>query len=569
MRERVSVADHYARALRTWPGAVAREFEKHPIRFTFALSLAVHALLLLLGYSPSRPYLLSDVDSFPTLQLTVDVRDGNDEENDSAPRTEPLAQTVPAPRPVPTPVDDRPTDLDAVEVAARSEPPAPSSSSSPSPSSSSSPSSETAPGSAVPPDTAETPEALVTDSGSLSPSELVTTSGFSERSAPGIDIVSSIPQPALAVAIPDKQQDKIARKVLRWAQGLKELDDESSQLLWEQDGREYTAVLKRRPAGSSSEYDGATVEISTVEDGQQLRTNMQLRRLAFSHFTQLVDVWDSDVQLHDDEVIGRFHSNSRLTIGYDRKAPRFRGKVTTAAHDYSVGISSRFVPRSEIFEGGFEAGAGRISLPRPFMQLGPNVAVSDARIQTFDRHTRITFYSDGTYGWQPREGGTEVRQPLGSEPLLIIGGPDIELHVRGVVKGTVLIYSPQRIWVDDDLTYATNPKLVPGAQDYTGLVSDKFVDIAGPQSTGPGDLNIEAAIFARRSFTVRDEYARNRPPATLNIYGSLTAGTLSATEPRYATRLEFDSRFERRRPPGFPVTNRYEVEQWDGQWIVR
>ena len=54
----------------------------------------------------------------------------------------------------------------------------------------------------------------------------------------------------------------------------------------------------------------------------------------------------------------------------------------------------------------------------------------------------------------------------------------------------------------------------------------------------------------------------------MSIYGSLTAGSISATEPRYATRTEFDPRFERTRPPGFPETERYEVEGWDGQWRV-
>ncbi len=55
--------------------------------------------------------------------------------------------------------------------------------------------------------------------------------------------------------------------------------------------------------------------------------------------------------------------------------------------------------------------------------------------------------------------------------------------------------------------------------------------------------------------------------ATLRIYGSVAAGSLSASEPRYATEIEYDQRFERRRPPGFPFTSRYEAAQWDGQWV--
>jgi hypothetical protein len=65
---------------------------------------------------------------------------------------------------------------------------------------------------------------------------------------------------------------------------------------------------------------------------------------------------------------------------------------------------------------------------------------------------------------------------------------------------------------------------------------------------------------------VRNASARDR--ATLVIHGSLTAGSVSETEPRYATRIEFDPRFEQVRPPGFPETDRYELESWDGRWQV-
>ncbi|TLY49034.1 MAG: hypothetical protein E6K50_10745 [Gammaproteobacteria bacterium] len=82
--------------------------------------------------------------------------------------------------------------------------------------------------------------------------------------------------------------------------------------------------------------------------------------------------------------------------------------------------------------------------------------------------------------------------------------------------------------------------------------------------TGPGDLEIQAAVYARRRFVVTDYDAPRE--GTLLIYGSLTAGSLSATEPRYATRYEFDKRFEYERPPGFPMTDRYEIESWDTQW---
>jgi hypothetical protein len=59
-----------------------------------------------------------------------------------------------------------------------------------------------------------------------------------------------------------------------------------------------------------------------------------------------------------------------------------------------------------------------------------------------------------------------------------------------------------------------------------------------------------------------------RDGGTLLILGSLTAGSTYETEPRYATRTEFDPRFEFVRPPGFPQTDRFEVDAWAGTWLA-
>ncbi|MFQ5982630.1 MAG: hypothetical protein ACE5KS_04560, partial [Woeseiaceae bacterium] len=80
------------------------------------------------------------------------------------------------------------------------------------------------------------------------------------------------------------------------------------------------------------------------------------------------------------------------------------------------------------------------------------------------------------------------------------------------------------------------------------------------------DLVINAAIYAKRRFAVRE--FRVKENALLYIYGSLTAGSISATEPRYNTRIRFDERLEELRPPGFPMTNSYAVESWDSRWDV-
>jgi hypothetical protein len=54
----------------------------------------------------------------------------------------------------------------------------------------------------------------------------------------------------------------------------------------------------------------------------------------------------------------------------------------------------------------------------------------------------------------------------------------------------------------------------------------------------------------------------------VDVYGSIAAGSVSATEPRFRTKLEFDDRLENLRPPSFPLTNRYEISAWDGRWTM-
>ena len=56
---------------------------------------------------------------------------------------------------------------------------------------------------------------------------------------------------------------------------------------------------------------------------------------------------------------------------------------------------------------------------------------------------------------------------------------------------------------------------------------------------------------------------------TLNIFGSVSAGSLSATEPRYTTNMIFDPRLENLRPPGFPVTDRYELLAQEKNWQIK
>jgi hypothetical protein len=184
-------------------------------------------------------------------------------------------------------------------------------------------------------------------------------------------------------------------------------------------------------------------------------------------------------------------------------------------------------------------------------------------VQRFAEDAAITFYEDGSYGWRhiASDAAEQIRTIDATEPHYILGAVEAELRIRGTVKGKVLVYSPERIVIEDDLRYAHSSD---AGDDYLGLVSDRTVEVAGPDVTGPGDLTIEAAIYAKRRFVVRNYRAGG--DALLTIHGALIAGSLSATEPRFATEITFDRRLEHVRPPSFPLTDRYELDSFDAEW---
>jgi hypothetical protein len=396
-----------------------------------------------------------------------------------------------------------------------------------------------------------------------------------ETSAP--EVVPIEPEPAFEPSpnaisesretrpMPDAQRSMLQRKFERLAEQIDDLKASGTRVVWEHEGQEYTAVLTKIPARDSMEIDEILVEVSTEKGGARLTSDMRMKRLAFSNFVQFVDRWDGEVVLHDDEFDGRFHSNEKIPVGRSADAqPVFHATVTTA-EGVDTSVSKVHVRRSEVFLAGVRTWVRKITLPRRFVPF-PHEAPPEAHeYHELDEDTRITFHADGTYSWSSGSSG-EQRRRLPQDPYYIIGSKHAELSLKGVVNGKVLVYARRKIVIEDDLTYASDPMANADSDDFLGLVSDGNVEIADPETTGPGDLRVQAAIYATRQFTVR--HYRARQDATLFIDGSLIAGYLSATEPRFRTKMQFDRRLENLRPPAFPVTDRFEVADESGLWTV-
>lgn len=509
-------------------------FQPHrDVTTTIGISALAHvALFVLIGSSLFSDG--KDDSDVPELSVQLETREGpNDPEFTEA------ALPKPAPAPVEEVLDNPGTGERSVDAPALAD---------------ATPDMERAP---------DVPQVAEAEAAEVTPEEngpAITTIGDSSHAVARVEQ----PSPKSPVAnIAEREKVMLTRNVQTAARNLLETNLTSTEINWEQDGQQYSARILRQPAADSTGIEQVTAEIMTDKAGKRMKTRLSLKRLAFSHFTQLINHWDRNVQLHDDVIDGRFHSNSEINFLVGRDvAPRFFGKVTTAASSMTFeNISAR--RNREVFQAGYETRTERVLLPRDMPDVVQGGEPGDRRV--FGDDTRIIFNEDGSYVWRQANGEGELhREEPSTRPRYLIGDKGAKLYVRGTVSGIFTVYSPNDIEIEDDLVYSQDPRQAILSRDFLALIAGRDISISGPEVTGNGDLTVHGAIFARRRFYI--ESIDRGKDQTLVIYGSVTAGTMSATEPRYATKIDFDKRFEYLRPASFPMTRRYEVESWDQDW---
>ncbi len=364
------------------------------------------------------------------------------------------------------------------------------------------------------------------------------------------------------------RQEKIVLKKVKSITEKLQKTEGPDTIFWHDKNQYYSMKMYREPAKNSTDIDEIVFELTTKQDGLTLSNKIRMRRLAFSNFAHFIDYWDPMVAVHNDEIGGRFHTNNTFNISRDKGiGPKFHGKVTSASYDIKTSGTFPIIDYESIFIGGIETGVKEINFPKSSSPISNISPVNDQGFHQLFEETWITFFREGTYSWRSKSNQEKTGQksdPL--KPFYIIAEKKIKIHIKGVVKGKILVYSGGDIIIDNDLSYSDNPEHSIKSQDFLGLVSQRDVRIAHPSVTGPGDLKIFAAIYAKNRFRIPNLWGNGE--ATLYIYGSLSAGSLSATEPRYGTKVVYDKRFETQRPPNFPMTDRYEIIEWDKKWTV-
>jgi hypothetical protein len=313
---------------------------------------------------------------------------------------------------------------------------------------------------------------------------------------------------------------------------------------------------------SVSTYRGAseilhdTVEVSFGANSYQ----------SFSLFAWMTNFEGNVFWITGDSVWGRVHSNGMMHMD---GTPTFMEKLTTSKGiDPKPGVGTN----KAVFKKGFETGVADIQFPSD-LSLIANASKAGGKFYTGNVEVRLnggTSADEDGYALVYSAGKLVDSVMLNSGSFNGILGASGQVTVSGTVDGKLSLFSPQEIYVVDNITYANRTS---GSNDLLGLVCEKNITVADntPNST---DCIIDGCIFSRSGSFGAEDYNKGKPRGKLQITGSIVQDTRGAVGTfsgsgiktgflksyRYDNRLA-DPNF---RPPGFPgfYAQTYAIGSW-------
>lgn len=264
-----------------------------------------------------------------------------------------------------------------------------------------------------------------------------------------------------------------------------------------------------------------------------------------------------------DSVWGPFHTNGNLQFNGNTK---FYGAA-------SVGGSISYNGYNPSFLGGLSRNVN-IAIPTNGVSNVQSNYVGGVRftgqplIYFEFRGDSIRYRYNTTSAW--------TYQLLSSwSPNGVISCENAEVHVSGVVKGKYSLaasYSSGnqgKIYIENDITYQSDPRTNPSSQDMLGLVAQKDI-IVKDNTANRTNVIIQAALYAQTgSFTV-ENYNSGSPRGTIFLLGGITqytrgpvgTGSGSTISTGYAKSYRYDDRLLVSYPPYYPGCGTYEIVSW-------
>ena len=287
-----------------------------------------------------------------------------------------------------------------------------------------------------------------------------------------------------------------------------------------------------------------------------------LRASKFSKFAYYSQVEGNIWWTNNDTVWGPFHTQDYLRA---YRHPVFHGKVTNKKSVKYYSSKKKDKPR---FRGGYENG---IDLPRPTTVLSDLYTEANSGGSVFDGPSNVylTFKNDSiSYKFSPSDPETTV---LASNfaPNGIIYAKGANLRIKGVVKGAYTVVSEQRVYLDDDIVYETDPRNDPTTSDILGIIAKNEVFITD-NTQNHSDINVHASIYSIDKGFGAENYSSRPPSGTINLLGGMiqyqrqAVGTFGygGIQSGFKKRYRYDDRFMKIAPPFYPGTGIFEILSW-------
>lgn len=279
----------------------------------------------------------------------------------------------------------------------------------------------------------------------------------------------------------------------------------------------------------------------------------------FAYYSQVEgNIWWTD----SDTVWGPFHTQDYLRA---YRHPVFYGKVTNKKSVKYYSSKSKDKPN---FLGGYESG---VDLIRPTTVLSDLYSEANLNGSVFDGESNVylTFKND-SISYKFSSGGLETTV-LATElaPNGVIYAKGANLRIKGVVKGSYTVVAENRVYLDDDVVYETDPRIDPSSTDLLGIISKNEIFITD-NTPNRNNINIHASIYSIDAGFGAENYSSRPPSGTIDLLGGIiqyqreAVGTFGygGISSGFNKRYRYDDRLMRISPPSYPGTGIFEILSW-------
>ena len=262
-----------------------------------------------------------------------------------------------------------------------------------------------------------------------------------------------------------------------------------------------------------------------------------------------------------DTIWGPFHSQGDIKAYHH---PVFYGKATTNGSVVYYSNASSDAPH---FYGGFESGVS-MSMPPSGLTNLHDEAMDNGHVFSGQDTVFLVFAGDSLrYKFAT---GATYNTVLASTfaPNGIIFAENAVVRMKGTVSGQYSVGcagNNSNVYLDNDIVYKHDPRIIPNSQDMLGIISENNVLIAN-NSANQNDINIDASIYCEKggfgagwsSFPTNN--GKIHLLGGIQNYRRVQIGVIGGYG--FTRAYKYDQRLMLASPPGYPGTGQLEIVSW-------